>query len=60
MLCLVANETGWELNYIKNLPLFQVLQYLAFTLNWQGNEIKWKNRDKASKRKLDKILGIGG
>lgn len=56
----MANETGWELNYIKNLPLFQVLQYLAFTLNWQGNEIKWKNRDKASKRKLDKILGIGG
>lgn len=43
---LMACETGWELEYIKMLPLYQVLQVLAFKLDWEGNELKWKKANK--------------
>lgn len=52
---LVACETGWTLEYIKNLPLYQVLQVLAFKLDWEGNELKWKSGG-GDKERLNKIL----
>ena len=52
---LVACETGWTLEYIKNLPLYQVLQVLAFKLDWEGNELKWKSGG-GDKERLKKIL----
>lgn len=56
-MCLVAHQTGWELDYIKSIPMYQVLQIIAFGLNWEGNEIKWSHNAGTNNRKrLDDIL----
>lgn len=52
--------TGWDLEYIRNLPFYQVLQLIAFSLNWEGNEIKWKRGDKHNRKRLDNILNNNG
>lgn len=54
-MCMATQKTGWTLEYIKTLPLYQLLQLVAGWLVWEGNDLKWVHAG-GDRRRLRKIL----
>lgn len=47
---LTARMTGWHLDYIRAVPLYQLLQLVAGWLTWEGNELRWAHAGVAPAR----------
>lgn len=40
---MATKMTGWDLDYIRRLPLFELLQLTAAWLVWEGNDLRWSH-----------------